>query len=61
MVTRERILDAIWGSDYLGDSSVVDQHVFALRIRLQDDARKPHYIETVSGIGYRFITTSLNA
>ncbi len=61
VLTRERILDTIWGADYSGDSSVVDQYVRSLRVRLGDDARKPRYIETVPGNGYRFIATSLNA
>ena len=58
---RARILDTIWGSDYLGENGVVDWHVRRLRIRHQDDARQPRYIETVPGNGYRFIATSLNA
>lgn len=53
-LTREAILDGIWGTDFLAESNIVDRHVRALRVKLQNDWRKPTYIETVAGIGYRF-------
>lgn len=56
ILTREQILDALWGTDSASESNVVDRHVRALRAKLQDDWRKPRYIQTVSGVGYRFIT-----
>jgi DNA-binding response OmpR family regulator len=55
VVTREEILDAAWGVDYLPESNVVDQHVRTLRAKLQDDWRRPRYIATVPGRGYRFV------
>jgi DNA-binding response OmpR family regulator len=54
VLTRERILDALWGEGYVPDSNVVDVQIRALRRRLDDDARRPRYIETVPGEGYRF-------
>ncbi|HET8569232.1 MAG TPA: response regulator transcription factor, partial [Candidatus Limnocylindria bacterium] len=54
VLSREVILDAIWGTDFLADSNIVDRHVRALRVKLQNDWRKPKYIETVPGVGYRF-------
>lgn len=54
VLTRERILDALWGERYSPDSNVVDVQIRALRRRLDDDARKPRFIETVPGAGYRF-------
>ena len=55
VLTREQILDALWGTDFVIESNVVDRHVRALRAKLQDDWHKPRYIETVPGAGYRFM------
>ena len=56
VLTREQILDALWGADFVIESNVVDRHVRALRAKLQNDWHKPRYIETVPGSGYRFVT-----
>src|SRR5216684_3683017 len=56
VLTREQILDALWGTDFVIESNVVDRHVRALRAKLQDDWHKPRYIETVPGAGYRFVS-----
>jgi len=58
VLTREQILDALWGTDFVIESNVVDRHVRALRAKLQNDWHKPRYIETVSGAGYRFVPDS---
>lgn len=55
VVSRDRILDAVWGADFLGESNIIDRHVRSLRAKLQNDYRKPKYIETVAGSGYRFV------
>ena len=55
VLTREQILDALWGTDFVVESNVVDRHVRALRSKLQNDWHKPRYIETVPGTGYRFV------
>ena len=57
VVTRDEILDALWGVDYAAESNVVDRHVRNLRAKLQNDWRKPRFIATVPGKGYRFIPT----
>jgi DNA-binding response OmpR family regulator len=57
IVTREEILDTLWGADYVAESNVVDRQVRNLRARLQDDWRKPRFIATVPGRGYRFLPT----
>ena len=57
VLTREQILDALWGTDFVIESNVVDRHVRALRAKLQNDWHKPRYIETVPGSGYRFVPT----
>ena len=54
-MSRGRILDAVWGADFLGESNIIDRHVRSLRAKLQDDYRKPRFIETVAGAGYRFV------
>jgi two-component system KDP operon response regulator KdpE len=58
VLTREQILDALWGTDFVIESNVVDRHVRALRAKLQDDWHRPRYIETVPGAGYRFAIDS---
>lgn len=60
VVTREEILDAIWGVDFVAESNIVDRHVRSLRIKLQNDYRHPRFIATVAGHGYRFIPTFSN-
>jgi len=61
VVSREDILDAIWGTDFVAESNIVDRHIRSLRIKLQNDYRHPRFIETVAGQGYRFIPTFSNA
>jgi two-component system KDP operon response regulator KdpE len=58
VLTREQILDALWGTDFVIESNVVDRHVRALRAKLQNDWHKPRYIETVPGAGYRFVSAA---
>jgi DNA-binding response OmpR family regulator len=55
VVTREQILDNLWGVDYAAGSNVVDRHVRNLRTKLQDNWRRPRFIATVPGRGYRFV------
>jgi DNA-binding response OmpR family regulator len=54
-MTRERLLDAVWGWDYPIGTRAVDTRVAELRRALEDDAKDPQYIETVPGQGYRFV------
>ncbi len=60
VVTREEILDAIWGTDFVAESNIVDRHIRSLRIKLQNDYRHPRFIATVPGQGYRFIPRFTN-
>ena len=57
VVPRDEILDALWGVDYAAESNVIDRHIRNLRAKLQNDWRKPRFIATVPGQGYRFIPT----
>jgi DNA-binding response OmpR family regulator len=54
LVTRERLLDVVWGWDYPVGSRAVDTRVAELRRALKDDHTQPRYIETIPGQGYRF-------
>jgi DNA-binding response OmpR family regulator len=60
VITRDEILDAVWGTDFIAESNVVDRHIRSLRIKLQNDYRHPRFIETVPGKGYRFVPTFSN-
>ena len=60
VVTRDEIMDGVWGTDFVAESNVVDRHIRSLRIKLQNDYRRPRFIATVPGKGYRFIPTFTN-
>lgn len=53
--TRETLLNQIWGYSYLGDGRTVDVHVGTLRKKLEAPTNGPHYIQTVWGVGYKFV------
>ena len=53
-LSRNLILDRLWGQDYVGDHRTVDVHVHGLRRKIEDDPRRPNRITTVRGVGYRF-------
>ena len=57
VLTREEILDALWGVDYVAESNVVDRQIRNLRARLQNDWKRPRFIATIPGRGYRFVPT----
>ena len=56
LITRERLLDAVWGWDYPVGTRAVDTRIAELRKLLQDNVDDPRYIETVPGQGYRFVS-----
>ena len=58
VLTRDEILDHLWGVDFMAESNVVDRHVRNLRAKLQNNWRRPRYIATVPGQGYRFVPTT---
>lgn len=51
--SKERLFEAIWGYDYMGDSATVTVHVGRIRDKIEDDPAHPKIIETVWGAGYR--------
>jgi len=57
VLSREQILDSLWGPDYTAESNVVDRHIRNLRVKLRDTWRRPRYIVTVAGEGYRFLAS----
>ena len=54
VLTRDRLLQAVWGYEYAGDTRTVDVHIRWLRERIEDDPAAPTRIQTVRGVGYRF-------
>lgn len=53
-LSREEILHHAWGEDYRGESKIVDVNVRRIRAKIEDNAAKPAYLETVWGVGYRW-------
>jgi len=56
-LSREQILDEVWGKGYFGELKIVDVNVRRLRLKIEDDAQEPKYISTVWGFGYKWDTT----
>ncbi|MFE4714739.1 MULTISPECIES: response regulator transcription factor [Paenibacillus] len=53
-LSRNELMNLVWGEDYIGDPKTVDVHVRKLREKIEDDDSNPYWIETVWGVGYRF-------
>lgn len=60
VLSRDVLLSAVWNYDFAGDTRIVDVHVSHLREKIEENTRKPQFIKTVRGIGYKFeeMTTS---
>jgi DNA-binding response OmpR family regulator len=58
VLSRDQLLERVWGYDYLGDSRLVDAHVRRLRVKIEDQPDDPKLILTVRGIGYRLMPIS---
>jgi two-component system response regulator RegX3 len=54
VVTRERLIDEVWDTNWYGSTKTLDVHVSGLRKKLGDDSNAPRYIHTVRGVGFRF-------
>ncbi len=61
VLTREVLIDRIWGSDYIGDTKTLDVHVKRLRAVIEVDPKSPVMLTTVRGVGYRFDGKAPNA
>src|SRR5262245_37527283 len=56
VLSRDQLLERVWGYEYLGDSRLVDAHVRRLRVKVEDQPDDPRLIVTVRGLGYRLLT-----
>jgi two-component system response regulator RegX3 len=54
VLTREVLIDRVWGSDYVGDTKTLDVHIKRLRAKVEDDPTTPSRIVTIRGLGYKF-------
>lgn len=54
ILTRDTLLDKIWGYEYIGETRTVDVHIRYLRKKIEADDKNPKFIETIRGVGYRF-------
>lgn len=54
VLSRNEILDSVWGSDYFGDIKVVDVNMRRVRQKVENDSSSPEYINTVRGFGYKW-------
>ena len=54
-LTREEILDVVWGRSFYGEVKIVDVNIRRLRLKIEDDAQEPKYITTVWGFGYKWM------
>ncbi|ARJ37990.1 DNA-binding response regulator [Sporosarcina sp. P21c] len=52
--SRDQLLQAVWNYEFAGDSRIVDVHVSHLRDKIEENTRKPRYIKTMRGVGYKF-------
>ena len=54
VLTRDQLLSAVWNYDFAGDTRIVDVHISHLRDKIEESSRKPKFIKTIRGIGYKF-------
>ena len=57
VLTRDVLIDRVWGFDYVGDTKTLDVHIKRLRSKVEKDPSKPMSIITVRGVGYKFVDT----
>ena len=55
VLSREQLLDRVWGYDYFGDGRLVDVHIRRLRTKVEADPAVPQHILTVRGMGYKLV------
>ena len=55
VVSRDQLLNHVWGYETYPDSRTVDTHILNLRHKLEDNPHRPRFILTVHGIGYKFV------
>jgi len=55
LLTRDHLIEEIWGYDYVGDTKTLDVHVKRIRQKIEDDPHEPELLLTVRGLGYKFV------
>ncbi|MGH9042958.1 MAG: response regulator [Acidimicrobiia bacterium] len=55
VLTREILLERVWGYDYFGDGKIVDVHIYRLRAKIEADSANPRHLVTVRGLGYKVV------
>jgi len=55
LLTRDYLIEEVWGADYVGDTRTLDVHVKRLRQKVEEDPHHPVHLITVRGLGYRFV------
>jgi two-component system, OmpR family, response regulator RegX3 len=58
VLTREVLIDRVWGADYVGDTKTLDVHIKRVRAKIEDDPSQPTRIVTIRGLGYKFERTA---
>ena len=53
VLTRDQLLSAVWNYDFVGDTRIVDVHISHLREKIEENTKKPAYIKTIRGLGYK--------
>ncbi|MGL4820925.1 MAG: response regulator transcription factor, partial [Bacilli bacterium] len=53
VLTRDQLLNAVWNYDFTGDTRIVDVHISHLRDKIEADSKRPQYIKTIRGLGYK--------
>jgi two-component system response regulator RegX3 len=56
LLTRDHLIEEIWGYDYVGDTKTLDVHVKRIRQKIEDDPHEPRLLLTVRGLGYKFVS-----
>ena len=53
-MTRETLIDRVWGTDYFGDTKTLDVHVKRLRAKIEKEPAEPQLVVTIRGLGYKY-------
>ncbi|RNA70317.1 response regulator transcription factor [Alteribacter keqinensis] len=60
VLTRDQLLNAVWNYEFVGDTRIVDVHISHLREKIEPNTKKPVYIKTIRGLGYKLEEPALN-
>lgn len=55
LLTRDHLIEEVWGPDYFGDTKTLDVHVKRIRSKIEQDPHHPQHLQTVRGLGYKFV------